>query len=146
MDKNVQLVLDTMIKGKWKTPAADLIGFKFIEYGEGKAIFKMKVDERHHNPMGGVHGGILCDLADAAMGIAMVTTLNDKENFTTINFQINYLRSIDEADLIAEAVVVKRGKNIGYVECNVKDNDDALIAVAQSTCMVLREKSINSSY
>ncbi len=141
MDNSVQLVLDTMLKGKWKTPAADLIGFKFVEYREGLAIFKMKADEKHHNPMGGVHGGILCDLADAAMGIAMVTTLNDKENFTTINLQINYLRGIKEADLTAEAVVVKRGENIGYVECKIKDSDDALIAVAQSTCMVLREKS-----
>ena len=140
MDDSVQLVLDTMIKGKWKTPAANLIGFKLVEYGEGKAIFKMKVDERHHNPMGLVHGGILCDITDAAMGIAMITTLNKNENFTTINLQINYLRGIKEAELIAEGVVIKRGTNIGYVECNLKDSNDELIAVAQSTCMVIRDK------
>jgi uncharacterized protein (TIGR00369 family) len=142
MNEKMKLILDTMIKGKWRAPAGELVGYKLVEYGEGRAVFQMTADKRHHNPMGGVHGGILCDFADAAMGIAFVTTLNENENFTTINLQINYLKAIKEADLIAEGVVTKRGKTIGYVECSVKDTDGNLIASAQSTCMVLREKPI----
>ncbi|MHA2098032.1 MAG: PaaI family thioesterase [Candidatus Kariarchaeaceae archaeon] len=142
MNEKVKLILETMMKGKWRAPAGELIGYKLVDYGEGRAIFSMRADKRHHNPMGGVHGGILCDIADAAMGIAFVTTLNENENFTTINLQINYLRAIEEGDLVAEGIVNKRGKTIGYVECNVKDSEDNLIAAAQGTCMVLREKPI----
>lgn len=142
MNEKMKLILDTMVKGKWKAPAGELIGFTLTEYGEGNAVYTIRVDKRHHNPMGQVHGGIICDIMDAAMGIAMVTTLNENENFTTVNLQVNFLKGVSEADLIAEGVVINRGKTIGYVECNLKDTDGNLIAVAQSTCMVIREKPI----
>ena len=144
MNEKMRLILDTMVKGKWRAAAGELIGFKLTEYGDGKAVYTMRADKRHHNPMGSVHGGILCDIMDAAMGIAFVTTLNENENFTTINLQVNYLKGITESDLIAEGKVVKRGKTIGYTECNLKDTEGNLIAVAQSTCMVLREKPIQA--
>lgn len=144
MNEKMRLILETMVKGKWRAPAGELIGYKLTDYGEGKAVFSMRADKRHHNPMGGVHGGILCDILDAAMGIAMVTTLTENENFTTINLQINYLKGVMEADLVAEGTVVKKGKTIGYVEGILKDENDNLIATAQSTCMVLREKPIQA--
>ncbi len=140
MNEKMKLILDTMVKGKWKAPAGELIGFTLIEYGEGNAIYTLKADKRLHNPMGQVHGGIMCDIMDAAMGIAMVTTLEENENFTTVNLQVNFLKAVTEADLIAEGIVVNRGKTIGYVECNLKDDAGNLIAVAQSTCMVIRDK------
>ena len=142
MNEKMRLILETMVKGKWKAPAGELVGFTLAKYGKGTAVYTMRADKGHHNPMGQVHGGIMCDIMDAAMGIAMVTTLEENENFTTINLQVNFLKGISEADLVAEGVVIKRGKTIGYVECNLKDQDGNLIAVAQSTCMVVREKPI----
>src|SRR5262245_28906110 len=75
-------------------PIARLLGFvlKFIE--PGHAVFEMEVDERHHNPMGTLHGGIYCDLADAAMGYAYAATLAESETFTTIELKINFLRAV----------------------------------------------------
>ena len=49
-------------------PVSRLIGFVLKSIEPGHAIFEMEADERHHNPMGTLHGGIYCDLADAAMG------------------------------------------------------------------------------
>src|SRR5437870_899455 len=107
----------------------------------GHAIFEMDADERHHNPMGTLHGGIYCDLADAAMGFAYAATLGDGETFTTIDLKINFLRAVRKATLTAEARVVKAGSTLGYVECDVKDQTGRLVARAASTCIKLKLES-----
>ena len=122
-------------------PAADLVGFRMLSHGAGEARFEMEAGRRHHNPMGTVHGGILCTLADSAMGMAFATTLDEGETFTTLEVKINYLRPVFEEKLYAEAKVVHRGRNIGLVDCNVATEDGKLVARAVSTCSVLRGDS-----
>jgi hypothetical protein len=51
-------------------PVAKLIGFDVVSVEPGEAIVEFQATEVHRNPMGTLHGGILCDIADAAMGIA----------------------------------------------------------------------------
>jgi uncharacterized protein (TIGR00369 family) len=119
-------------------PVGQLVGFTMKFVGPGHAIFAMDVDERHHNPMGTLHGGIYCDLADAAMGFAYAATLAEGETFTTIELKINFLAAVRRAKLTAEAKVVKAGRTVGYVECDVKDQAGKLVAKASSTCMKLR--------
>jgi uncharacterized protein (TIGR00369 family) len=58
-------------------PVAELIGFHLVEVEPGRAVFEMEAGPRHANPMGTLHGGILCDIADAAMGIAYASTLEE---------------------------------------------------------------------
>ena len=88
--------------------------------------------------MGTVHGGVLCDLTDAAMGMAFASTLASDESFTTMTLTINFFRPVGQARLWAEAGVVNRGKNVGYVECEVTDENGKQIAKASSTCFLLR--------
>jgi uncharacterized protein (TIGR00369 family) len=120
-------------------PISRLLGFVIKAIEPGHAIFEMEVDDRHHNPMGTLHGGIYCDLADAAMGYAYAATLAEGETFTTIELKINFFRAVRKSRLTAEARVVKAGSTLGYVECDVKDQTDKLVARAASTCMKLRE-------
>jgi uncharacterized protein (TIGR00369 family) len=120
-------------------PVSRLIGFVLKSIEPGHAIFEMEADERHHNPMGTLHGGIYCDLADAAMGFAYASTLAQCETFTTIELKINFLGAVRKATLTAEARVVKAGSTLGYVECEVKDQTGKLVAKAASTCMKLRQ-------
>jgi len=87
--------------------------------------------------MGTLHGGILCDLADAAMGVTFASTLATGESFTTLELKINFLRPVWDALLTADAHVVSRGRTVGLVECKITDEKNRLIAKATSTCMVL---------
>src|SRR3954465_286437 len=114
-------------------PVSRLIGFHLKSIEPGRAVFEMDADERHHNPMGTLHGGIYCDLADAAMGFAYASTLVEDETFTTIELKINFLGAVRKATLTAEARVVKAGKTLGYIECDVKDQTGKLVARAAST-------------
>ena len=120
------------------SPVSRLIGFVLKSVEPGHAVFELEADERHHNPMGTLHGGIYCDLADTAMGYAYAATLAEGETFTTVELKINFFRPVRKSRLTAEARVVKAGSTLGYVECEVKDQTGKLVAKAASTCMKLR--------
>ena len=121
-------------------PVARLVGFRLVEVAPGRAVFEMEAGPQHANPMGTLHGGILCDIADAAMGIAYASSLEEGESFTTLELKINFLKPVWKARLRAEARVVKRGKTVGMVECDVTDETGSLVARASSTCLTLAGK------
>jgi uncharacterized protein (TIGR00369 family) len=119
-------------------PIARLIGFEAKEIANGRAVVTLAAGPRHANPMGTLHGGVLCDISDAAMGMAFASTLAPGESFTTVELKINFFRPVWEAQLRAEGKVVRRGGTVGYVECEIVDEGARLVAKASSTCMVLR--------
>src|SRR5438445_515300 len=130
-----------MLRGEQPPPPiGQLLGFTLKEIEPGRAVFEMPADERHHNPMGTLHGGVYCDLADAAMGFAYAATLTEGESFTTVELKINFLRAVRKSTLTAEAKVVKAGSTLGYVECEVKDDQGRLVAKAASTCIKLKKE------
>jgi uncharacterized protein (TIGR00369 family) len=119
-------------------PIADLIGFTLASVERGAAVLELQASDHHANPMGTLHGGVLCDVADAAMGIAFASTLEDDESFTTLELKINYLRPVWKDKLRAKAKVVSRGRTVGMVECDIFNSADTLVARSSSTCIVLR--------
>ncbi|MEH7378068.1 PaaI family thioesterase [Neobacillus drentensis] len=137
-------VLDMFINGEVPPPPiARLIGAELVYVEEGKAVFELQCNtEKHANPMGTIHGGILCDIADMAMGVAFVSTLDTNETFTTVELKINYLKPVWNEKIIAKGEGMKRGNTIGLIKCDVFDEGGSLVAHALSTCMILRgEKS-----
>jgi uncharacterized protein (TIGR00369 family) len=115
-----------------------LLGLKLSTPADGRATIEFEADERYANPMGTLHGGVLCDIADAAMGAAYRSTLKEDETFTTLELKINFLRPVWKAKLRAEAGIVRAGKIVGLLECNIVDEQGRLVARASSTCMTLR--------
>jgi acyl-coenzyme A thioesterase PaaI-like protein len=94
-----------------EVPIARLIGFEANEIADGRAVVTLAAGPQHANPMGTLHAGVLCDIADAAMGMAFHSTL---------------------------APVVRRGNTVGYIECEITDEAGRLVAKSSSTCIVLR--------
>jgi uncharacterized protein (TIGR00369 family) len=131
--------MQKMVRGEIPSPPiARLIGFELVAVDVGRAEFVLEAGPRHANPMGTLHGGVLCDIADAAMGIAYASTLDEGESFTTLELKINFLKPIWNARLTAIGRVVKRGRTVGMVECDVTEQDGNLVARASSTCMTLQ--------
>src|SRR6266850_7349007 len=131
-------LIDRIKVGEVGAPVGKLVGFRPTSVETGRAVFELEAGPQHANPMGGLHGGVLCDVADAAMGVAYASTLQDGESFTTIELKINFLRPFKSGRLVATGHVVKAGRTIGLVECDVTDAEGRLIARAMSTCMTLR--------
>ena len=132
--------IQRMMRGELPAPpVAGLIGFTVIAAEPGRVTCRMdtRVD-KHANPMGTVHGGILCDIADAAMGLSHASLLQEGESFTTLELKMNFLRPIWNSTLTAVGEVVKAGATVSLVECTITDERDRMIARASSTCLTLK--------
>src|ERR1700733_1891163 len=132
--------LERMMRGEAAMPAiAKLVGFRLTGAKRGEAIIEMDADpSRHANPMGTLHGGVLCDIADAAMGMSYFSTLEEGESFTTLELKINFLRPVWNDRLVASGRVIQRGKTVGLVECTVTNSKGDRVAYSTSTCLTLR--------
>ena len=119
-------------------PIATLLGLSVTHVGDGTSTVEMDTEPRHANPMGTLHGGVMCDLGDLAMGTAFASTLAEDESFTTLDLTIKFFKPIWSTHLVASAKVVKRGKTIGLVECEITDEKGSLVAKLFSSCTVLR--------
>lgn len=121
-------------------PVAMTVGFEPVTIERGRAVFRLEVKrERHANPMGTVHGGILVDVADAAMGMSCASLLEQGESFTTVELKINFFRPVIQGLVEARAKVVNGSKTLVYLECKlVSLPDEKLIAKTTSTCLILR--------
>ena len=118
---------------------AKTLGFRLIEVGPGTATMELMADtETHANPMGTIHGGVLCDIADAAIGTAHATSLKEDESFTSIDLQINFFRPVWNGRIRAVAKPVNVGRQISRYVCDILREDDKLVAQVSSTVMTLR--------
>jgi uncharacterized protein (TIGR00369 family) len=123
-------------------PIMKTLGLRLVEIGEGSASFEMEAKtELHSNPMGTLHGGVLCDLADAAIGTAHFTTIAEGESFTSIDLQINFFRPVWNDKLRAVARPVHRGRTVSRYVCDITRADGKLVAQVMSTMMTLRGKA-----
>jgi len=123
---------------EFPAPIGKLLGLRLMRNGPRRAMVEFDADERYANPMGTMHGGVLCDIADSAMGAAYLSCLVEGETFTTIELKINFLRPVRTGKLRAEARTVRSGHTIDPVECDIFDQQQHLVARASSTCMTLR--------
>ncbi len=127
---------------RWQTAMdcgiAKLIGFRVVSVERDRTVVEFEPGPQHANPMGSLHGGVFCDVADAAMGTAWLTGLEEGETCTTIELKINFLRPVWTGKVTAEGRVVRRGKSIGYVECDLRDEQGRLVAKSSCTMMTLR--------
>lgn len=122
-------------------PIAKTLGIILQDVGAGTAVATMKVDSRFYNPMGTVHGGIMTDLADLSMGVAIASLLKDWESFTTLELKINFLRPAFETELRAEAKVVHKGRTAAVVESVLKNTEGKEVARATATQIILATQS-----
>lgn len=127
-----------MAAGEAPFPLAKSLPMQLVDIREGTATFSMHVDVAEHaNPMGTLHGGVVFTLADSAMGFAMATSLAEGETFGTMEFKTNLFKPVWKGELRAKAVLLKRTRRVGYLECEVTDEKGSLVAKASSSCMVI---------
>ncbi|AHG01749.1 hypothetical protein HALLA_00225 (plasmid) [Halostagnicola larsenii XH-48] len=119
-------------------PIAELLGFQIESFGDGEAVVTIEPGPEHANPMGTLHGGVLCDIGDLAMGAAYGSTLGDDESFTTLELDVKFRRPVWEKPLTATGQVMDAGRTVGLVTCDVTGPDGELVAHLQSVCLTLR--------
>ena len=118
-------------------PVSRLIGFSITSVEEGRVVVELEAGPQHSSPPGTLHGGILCDIADGAMGMALFSQREDGQAFATVELKINFLKPVWTGLLTAVGTVVKQGRTLSLCECRVTDADGSLVAYATATQMTL---------
>ncbi|MBS1695876.1 MAG: PaaI family thioesterase [Actinobacteria bacterium] len=119
-------------------PIAGLMQLELVEAEPGRAVFTCVPDESAYNPIGAVHGGLVCTLLDSVVGCALHTTLPLGRGYTSIEIKVNYLKPVRIASglLTATGTVVKSGSRVGFAEGTVTDEGGAVVATASSTLLI----------
>jgi uncharacterized protein (TIGR00369 family) len=119
-------------------PIARLLQFDIRDLEEGRVVFGCVLDESVYNPLGVVHGGLVCTLLDTVAGCAVHTTLPRGLGYTSIELKVSYLRPVrvDSGPLTAVGTVVKPGRRVAFAEGRVLDAADRVVATASSSLLV----------
>lgn len=123
---------------RYPTAISQTLNFKIDEVEAQKATVSLFGDpELHGNQQGTIHGGLLCELADAAIGTAHSTTLSPEQSFTTIELKINFIRPSWKTKLSAKAEPIYSGKTITHYKSEIINEEAKLVAIVTSTVMTL---------
>ena len=119
-------------------PIANLVQMDAVAVEEGRVEFRCAVDESAYNPIGVVHGGLVCTLLDTVAGCAVHSTLPQGTGYTSIELKVTYLRAVTQASgpLTAIGTVVKPGRRVAFAEGQVLDAAGRLVATASSSLLV----------
>jgi uncharacterized protein (TIGR00369 family) len=98
----------------------------------------MKADERFSNPTGVVQGGFLSAFADSAMGAASLTYARERKVFSAnAELKISFFKPARIGSVLTcTAIVVSGGKRAAFVEAEVVDDEDRVVAKATSTYLL----------
>ena len=108
---------------------AKQLGFEIVEVERGRVVLRMRVREHHKQVHGVVHGGVLAALADTAGGLASYTAASGPR-VATIEMKINYLEAVAGGTVLADARVVRIGKHIAVVDCDIREANGRLVGKA----------------
>ena len=90
---------------------------------EGRIEFQYTVREEWLNPMGNMHGGVTAAIIDDIIGATMFS-LNEENFIVTINNSIDYFSTAKEnAHIVAETKIIKRGKQFVNAQCEIWNAD-----------------------
>ncbi len=117
----------------------ETLGARITEAEPGRVVLELETGPQHRHGGGVVQGGVITQIADAAMGMSLGTLQEDGLWNTTIELKINFLRPVIEGRLRAVGRVIEMKQTLYFSEADVVDEKGRLIARASSTCMPVPE-------
>jgi uncharacterized protein (TIGR00369 family) len=117
----------------------ETLGARISEAEPGRVVLELVAGPEHRHGGGVVQGGVITQIADAAMGMSLATLQEDGMWNTTIELKINFLRPVIEGRLRAVGRVIEMRQSLLFSEADVLDERGRLVARASSTCMPVPE-------
>ena len=123
------------------TPAGwmETLGARITESEPGRVVLELEAGPEHRHGGGVVQGGVITQIADAAMGMSLATLQEDGVWNTTIELKINFIRPVSSGRIRAVGRVVEMKQTLLFSEADVLDDRGRLVARASSTCMPVPE-------
>lgn len=115
------------------------LGARITESEPGRVVLELEAGPQHRHGGGVVQGGVITQIADAAMGMSLATLQDEGLWNTTIELKINFIRPVVSGRIRAIGRVVEIKQTLMFSEADVLDEQDRLVARASSTCLPVPE-------
>ncbi|PWW20493.1 acyl-CoA thioesterase [Cytobacillus oceanisediminis] len=113
-----------------KQPFDEFLKFHYERIDETHLKVTLPIQPLFINSAGLVHGGIISTLADVAMGNIFKPDENHMQTVVTADLKVSFLRGATGEYLIADALLVKRGRTLNHTDCLIYNDQDQLVAKA----------------
>jgi uncharacterized protein (TIGR00369 family) len=133
--------LQAIIEGRLPPPPiAELVGARLVSVGDGEAVFRCTPDESAYNPLGMVHGGLLCTLLDSASGCAVHTLLPAGVGYSSIEIKVSFLKALrtDAGEIEVRGRSLRVGRQVAFAEAHAHDGNGELVGHATTSISLLR--------
>ncbi len=138
----------------WKTPVdikianerskntmAEYLGIEFIEVGDDYLVAKMPIDARTKQPIGIMHGGTSCVLAETVGSTAGNYCVDMNTHYCVgLDINTNHLRSMREGYIIGTAKPFHLGRTTQVWEIDIRDEANNRVSINRLTLAVLTRK------
>jgi len=119
-------------------PIGRMLGFRLTEVAPGRAVVMATPNAQGYNILGSMHGGWAASILDTAMALACLSSLDEKQAYTTLDIRINYLRPItlETGEVRAEGRLLQSGRRIAYCEARLEDAKGKLLVHGTGSCLI----------
>ncbi|HYA42941.1 MAG TPA: PaaI family thioesterase [Syntrophobacteraceae bacterium] len=124
------------------SPFPDHMSMRLSEVALDRALLELRIDRRHLQVFGFVHGGVLAVMIDTATFWAVWMRIPEEAGLVNIDLKLNYLKPVEGGLLIAEGRAIRTGNSISYAETEVRNESRQLVAHGTSTLMTLPGKGL----
>ncbi len=128
---------DSFFAGKAGPPAAQLLGWELVaEDSEAGTIeIAFHPDDRMLNSRGTVQGGFVAAMLDDTMGPALVSLSGGTTMPSSIDLTVSFIRPVHPGRVVGRGRVVKAGRSVVFLEAELFDADDRLLARGTSSAI-----------
>ena len=119
---------------------SSLLGQTMIDFDRAKGWVRLSFvgKDTFQNPAGFIQGGILTAMLDDTMGPALWVMTNGEAFPTTIDLNVSFLAAARPGPLYGEGKVIQLGKTIAFVEAQLTDADNTVIARSTATARMVK--------
>lgn len=123
-----------------RPPFAALTGAELVSVGDGVVVFRCAPDESMYNPLGVIHGGMLCTLLDSAAGCAVHTQLPAGVGMSSIEIKVSFLSAVtaNGAALEIEGRALRVGRQVAFAESHARTAAGKLVGHATTSLALMR--------
>ncbi len=125
-----------------RCPYFSLLSMEIKDLQWGISLLEVQLEEKHLQPFGMVHGGVIASVVDAAAFWAVFPQVDKGKGLTTVETKINYLAPAQKGKLLAQGRCIKMGRSLALGEAQVKDAKGILVAHGTATMMVVPDLHI----
>ena len=125
-----------------QSPYFALLSMKIKNLEWGTAVLEVDLEEKHLQPFGYVHGGVMASVMDAAAFWAVFPQVKDGMGLTTVEIKVNFLAPVREGRLVVKGRCIKKGKTLALGDATIYDGNGNLIAHGTATMMIVPDLKV----